>query len=123
MGEDTDMYHFGALRKAMPITFWTFACGYLAIIGFPGFAGFFSKDPIIEAAWERGWAFGLLALVGAGITAFYMTRLMVLTFGGEKRWRSDVHPHESPSTMTIPLIVLAILSVVAGFAMNGWIAG
>lgn len=123
MGEDTDMYHFGALRKAMPITFWTFACGYLAIIGFPGFAGFFSKDPIIEVAWERGWAFGLLALVGAGITAFYMTRLMVLTFGGEKRWRSDVHPHESPSTMTIPLIVLAILSVVAGFAMNGWIAG
>ncbi len=121
--DDTDMYHFGALARVMPVTFWTFACGYLAIIGFPGASGFFSKDPIIEAAWEKGWVFGLLALIGAGITAYYMTRLMVLTFLGSKRWRDDVHPHESPLTMTVPLIILAILSIVMGFAMNGWILG
>lgn len=122
MGDDTDMRHFGALRKAMPITFGTFAMGYLAIIGFPGFAGFFSKDHIIEAAFEHNMAAGIIAIVGAGITAFYMTRLMLMTFFGDKRWDEDIHPHESPATMYIPLVVLAILSVAAGFLMNGWIA-
>ncbi len=120
-GDDTDMYHFGALSKVMPITFWTFACGYLAIIGFPGTAGYFSKDHIIEVAFERGPVFGVLALLGAGVTAYYMTRLMVLTFLGRKRWREEVHPHESPATMTVPLVVLAFLSIIAGAVMNNWI--
>ena len=120
-GDDTDMYHFGALSKVMPVTFWTFACGYLAIIGIPGTSGYFSKDHIIEAAFDKGAVFGVLALIGAGITAYYMTRLMVLTFLGSKRWREDVHPHESPAVMTIPLIVLAILSIFAGALMNNWI--
>ncbi|MGL4831531.1 MAG: proton-conducting transporter membrane subunit, partial [Propionibacteriaceae bacterium] len=122
MGDDTDMRHFGAVRKVMPITFWTFAMGYLAIIGFPGFAGFFSKDHIIEAAFEHNHTAGIIAIAGAAITAFYMTRLMLMTFMGKKRWDAEVHPHESPATMTIPLIVLALLSVVSGFLMNGWIA-
>jgi NADH-quinone oxidoreductase subunit L len=120
-GDDTDMYHFGALSKVMPMTFWTFACGYLAIIGIPGTSGYFSKDHIIEAAFDKGAVFGVLALIGAGITAYYMTRLMMLTFLGTKRWRADVHPHESPAVMTIPLIVLAILSIFAGAFMNNWI--
>ncbi len=122
-GDDVDMRHYGALRKAMPITFVTFAIGYLAIIGFPFLSGFYSKDHIIEAAFERSWAFGLMALLGAGVTAFYMTRLMMMTFLGEKRWRDGVHPHEAPTVMTVPLIVLAALSVVAGLAMNNWIGG
>ncbi|WP_051232891.1 NADH-quinone oxidoreductase subunit L [Acidipropionibacterium thoenii] len=120
-GDDTDMYHFGALAKVMPLTFWTFACGYLAIIGFPFTSGYFSKDHIIEAAFDTGPVFGVLALIGAGITAYYMTRLMVLTFLGQRRWRTGVHPHESPATMTVPLIVLAILSIGAGLVMTGWI--
>ena len=88
----------------MPITFVTFAAGYLAIIGFPFFAGYYSKDHIIEAAFERSAVIGLLALLGAGVTAFYMTRLMLMTFLGKKRWQRGVHPHESPLVMTVPLI-------------------
>ncbi|HRA07129.1 MAG TPA: proton-conducting transporter membrane subunit, partial [Propionicimonas sp.] len=121
MNDDVDMRHYGALAKVVRVTFWTFAMGYLAIIGFPGWAGYFSKDHIIEAAFEHSPIAGTAALIGAGITAFYMTRLMLFTFFGEKRWQEGVHPHESPKTMTIPLIVLAVLSVVAGAAMNGWI--
>ena len=87
MDDDVDMRHYGALRKAMPVTFLTFAFGYLAIIGVPPFSGFWSKDKIIEAAFEATtWSSVLRALVGAGITAFYMTRLMLMTFFGEKRW-------------------------------------
>ncbi|GAA1392419.1 NADH-quinone oxidoreductase subunit L [Luteococcus peritonei] len=121
MDDDVDMRHFGALRKAMPITFLTFAMGYLAIIGFPFTAGFYSKDHIIEAAFEKSPVFGALALLGALVTAFYMTRLMMMTFFGEKRWLKGVHPHESPATMTIPLVILAVLSIVAGAVMNNWI--
>ncbi|WP_420177000.1 NADH-quinone oxidoreductase subunit L [Luteococcus sp. OSA5] len=121
MDDDVDMRHFGALRKAMPITFLTFAMGYLAIIGFPFTSGFYSKDHIIEAAFEKSPVFGSLALIGALVTAFYMTRLMMMTFFGDKRWLKGVHPHESPATMTIPLVVLAILSIVAGAVMNNWI--
>ncbi|ROR53988.1 NADH dehydrogenase subunit L [Luteococcus japonicus] len=121
MSDDVDMRHFGALRKAMPITFLTFAMGYLAIIGFPFTSGYFSKDHIIEAAFEKSPVFGSLALLGALVTAFYMTRLMMMTFFGEKRWLKGVHPHESPLTMTIPLMVLAVLSIVAGALMNNWI--
>ena len=122
MGEDVNMKHYGAIRKAMPITFATFAFGYLAIIGFPGFSGFFSKDKILEAAFSEHWYVGVLATVGAGVTAFYMTRLMLLTFFTDKRWEPDIHPHESPKVMTIPLVILAGLSAAGGLLLlNNWI--
>ncbi|MER7917448.1 MULTISPECIES: NADH-quinone oxidoreductase subunit L [unclassified Streptomyces] len=123
MNDEVDMRKFGGLRKYMPITFITFGLGYLAIIGFPGLSGFFSKDKIIEAAFAKGgtegWILGGAALVGAAITAFYMTRVMLMTFFGEKRWQPDAeghepHPHESPAVMTIPMIVLAVGSVLGG---------
>ncbi|MFF9786126.1 NADH-quinone oxidoreductase subunit L [Streptomyces sp. SceaMP-e96] len=125
MNDEVDMRRYGGLRKYMPVTFITFGLGYLAIIGFPGLSGFFSKDKIIEAAFARGgtegWILGGAALLGAAITAFYMTRVMLMTFFGEKRWDpSEVHPHESPKVMTLPMIVLAIGSVFAGglFSVN-----
>ena len=122
MNDDVDMRHYGALRKVMPVTFLTFAMGYLAIIGFPGFSGFWSKDKIIEVALADSWLVGLCALVGAGVTGFYMTRLMLMTFFDGRRWEKDVHPHESPKVMTIPLIVLAALSVLGGLMLlGGWI--
>jgi len=122
MNDDVDMRRYGAVRHAMPITFLTFAMGYLAIIGFPGFSGFWSKDKIIETALAENVFVGIAALIGAGITGFYMTRLMLMTFFTEKRWRQDVHPHESPAIMTIPLIVLAALSVLGGVLLLGdWI--
>ena len=102
MNDDVNMRHYGALRKAMPVTFVTFAMGYLAIIGFPGFAGFWSKDKIIETALAQNPVLGICALLGAGVTGFYMTRLMLMTFFTEKRWEPDVHPHESPKVMTVP---------------------
>ncbi|MEV7430093.1 NADH-quinone oxidoreductase subunit L [Nocardioides sp. NPDC092400] len=122
MNDDVDMRRYGALRHAMPVTFLTFAMGYLAIIGFPGFSGFWSKDKIIETALAENWVVGVLALLGAGITGFYMTRLMLLTFFTTKRWKEDVHPHESPALMTVPLVVLAALSVLGGVLLLGdWI--
>ena len=102
MNDDVDMRHYGAIRAAMPVTFVTFALGYLAIIGVPPFAGFWSKDKIIETALAQSWWAGLGALIGAGVTAFYMTRLLAMTFLGKKRWLDDVHPHESPRVMTLP---------------------
>jgi NADH-quinone oxidoreductase subunit L len=120
--DDVNMRHYGALQKAMPVTFATFAIGYLAIIGVPPFAGFWSKDKIIETAFADNFVVGLAALIGAGITAFYMTRLMLMTFLTEKRWEADVHPHESPRVMTIPLVALAGLSALGGFMLlNDWI--
>ncbi len=122
MDDDVNMRHYGALQKVMPVTFVTFAMGYLAIIGFPGFAGFWSKDKIIEVALIENPVVGVCALVGAGVTGFYMTRLMLMTFFTEKRWEKDVHPHESPKVMTFPLIVLAALSVLGGLLLLGdWI--
>ena len=121
--DEVDMRHYGALRKLMPITFFTFASGYLAIIGFPFFSGFYSKDHIIEVAFQSSAVIGGLALLGAGVTAFYMTRLMLMTFVGSKRWKSDVHPHESPLVMTVPLIFLGIASAIGGLVMNNWIVG
>ena len=122
MDDDVDMRHYGALRKVMPITFLTFSMGYLAIIGFPGFSGFWSKDKIIEVALTENWLAGVCALLGAGITGFYMTRLMLMTYFGQKRWAEGVHPHESPKVMTFPLIVLAALSVLGGLMLvGGWI--
>ncbi|MFF3546458.1 NADH-quinone oxidoreductase subunit L [Streptomyces platensis] len=125
MNDEVDMRRYGGLRKYMPVTFVTFGLGYLAIIGFPGLSGFFSKDKIIEAAFAKGgtegWILGGAALLGAAITAFYMTRVMLMTFFGEKRWNPDeVHPHESPKVMTLPMVVLAVGSVFAGglFSVN-----
>ncbi|MFL5999797.1 MAG: NADH-quinone oxidoreductase subunit L [Streptomyces sp.] len=140
MNDEVDMRKYGGLRKYMPVTFVTFGLGYLAIIGFPGLSGFFSKDKIIEAAFAKGgtegWILGGAALLGAAITAFYMTRVMLMTFFGEERWKNqptrspeapsaepaaehhgehaEPHPHESPKSMTIPMIVLAFGSVFAG---------
>jgi NADH-quinone oxidoreductase subunit L len=121
--DEVDMRHYGALRRMMPITFVTFAAGYLAIIGFPFFSGFYAKDHIIEVAFERSAVVGGLAMLGAGITAFYMTRLMLMTFFGAKRWQQDVHPHESPPVMTVPLILLGIASAIGGIVLNNWIVG
>ncbi len=122
MDDDVNMRHYGALSKATPITFATFAMGYLAIIGFPGFSGFWSKDKIIETALAENWIVGLCALIGAGVTGFYMTRLMLMTFFTKKRWAQGVHPHESPAVMTGPLIALAALSVLGGVLLLGdWI--
>ncbi|MFD3701534.1 NADH-quinone oxidoreductase subunit L [Nocardia sp. NPDC058658] len=118
MNDETDMRRYGGLRTLMPITFITFGLGYLAIIGVPPFSGFFSKDKIIEAAFDHGGATGILlgavTLVGAALTAFYMTRVMLMTFFGERRWKPDTHPHESPAVMTGPMILLAFGSVFAG---------
>src|SRR5580693_1869750 len=118
MDDEVDMRRFGGLASVMPITFVTFTLGYLAIIGVPPLSGFFTKDPIIDAAFDKGGTSGDLlgtaALIGAGITAFYMTRLMFMTFLGERRWDDKVHPHEAPPVMTAPMIVLAIGSVCAG---------
>jgi NADH-quinone oxidoreductase subunit L len=118
MDDEQDMRRYGGLRAALPITFVTFGLGYLAIIGVPPFAGYFSKDAIIEAALGaggvRGYLLGGAALLGAGITAFYMTRVMLMTFFGEKRWAADAHPHEAPAVMTWPMILLAVGSVFSG---------
>jgi hypothetical protein len=121
MNDDVNMRHFGALARAMRWTFLTFAMGYLAIIGFPFTAGFYSKDHIIEAAFEHNIILGVLAILGAGITAYYMTRLMMMTFFGRRRWQENVHPHESPAVMTVPLVILAVASLAAGLLMNNWI--
>ena len=119
MNDEVDMRKYGALRKVMPITFATFGLGYLAIIGIPPFAGFYSKDKIIETAFNAGGIKGILlgstALLGAAITAFYMTRVMVLTFTSKERWEENQHPHESPILMWLPMAVLAIGSVTTGF--------
>jgi NADH-quinone oxidoreductase subunit L len=118
MNDEVNMRRFGGLRTVMPVTFWTFAAGYLAIIGFPLTSGFFSKDKIIESAFDKGgatgWVLGLTALLGAGLTAFYMSRLMIMTFFGNRRWAKDAHPHESPSVMTGPMAILALGSLVVG---------
>ncbi|VEG52881.1 proton-translocating NADH-quinone oxidoreductase subunit L [Mycolicibacterium aurum] len=121
MDDEVNMRRYGGLRTALPITFATFGLGYLAIIGIPPLAGFFSKDGIIEAALGAGGAKGVIlggaTILGAGITAFYMTRVMLMTFFGEKRWAEHAKPHESPAVMTWPMILLAIGSVTAGGAL------
>jgi NADH-quinone oxidoreductase subunit L len=121
MNDQVDIRRFGGLRTAMPVTFACFMAGYVAIIGVPFTSGFFSKDLIIETALDqggtRGWIMGGVAWLGAGITAYYMTRLMILTFFGPKRWTEDVHPHESPVSMTGPMALLGVGSLVAGFLL------
>lgn len=118
MHEEQDIRKMGGLRKYLPITHATFFLGWLAIIGMPPFSGFFSKDEILWNAFSSSqghillWGAGVL---GAVLTAFYMTRLMALTFWGKSRIDKSVHPHESPWLMTVPLVVLAILSAVGGW--------
>jgi NADH-quinone oxidoreductase subunit L len=119
MNDSVDMRRFGGLFSAMRITAVTFGAGWLAIIGFPFLSGFWSKDKIIETAFATGdgwrpWVFGLVALVGAGITAFYMSRLYFMTFLGRRRWVAEAHPHESPALMTVPMIILALGSLFLG---------
>jgi len=121
MNDQVDMRRFGALRAAMVTTWVTFGLGWLAILGVPPFSGFFSKDKIIEAAfigegWQP-WVFGLTALIGAGLTAFYMSRLFFMTFHGKARWTDEQHPHESPAIMTVPMIILAVGSAFLGLIL------
>lgn len=119
MKDEVNMRRYGGIGKFMPITFITFALGYLAIIGVPPFAGFYSKDKIIETAFNaggiKGLILGLTTLFGAMITAFYMTRVVILTFFGNERWGHKDEPHESPALMLIPISLLSIGSVAAGF--------
>jgi len=119
MGGEQDMRKMGGLRKAIPVTFWTMFIATFAISGVPGFAGFFSKDEILEAAQSGPHAnlpLWLLGLAAAGLTSFYMFRLIFLTFFGEQQFdEHEVHVHESPRNMTIPLIVLAFLSIFGGW--------
>ena len=121
MNDRINMRRFGGLARVMPVTFGVFTCGYLAIIGFPGATGFWTKDKIIEAAFDKGGTSGVIlgiaALLGAGLTAFYMTRALVMTFLGKRRWEDDVHPHEAPTSMTAPMLVLAALSLVGGYLL------
>ncbi|MEV4108214.1 NADH-quinone oxidoreductase subunit L [Nonomuraea sp. NPDC049695] len=114
MNDEVNMRKYGGLRKVMPVTFVTFFIGYLAIIGFPLLSGYFTKDGIIETAVEHNQVLGWLAVLGAGITGFYMSRMVFMTFFGEKRWAEDAHPHESPAVMTWPLIILSIGSIFLG---------
>ncbi|HEV7450120.1 MAG TPA: NADH-quinone oxidoreductase subunit L [Pseudonocardiaceae bacterium] len=126
MHDEIDMRRMGGLARHLPITFAIFTSGYLALIGFPFLSGYYSKDAIIEAAFGAGgwqsWTFGGLAMLAAGITAFYMTRLLLMTFFGEERWRNlrtpdgqPYHPHECPPVMWVPMVPLAIGSLVAGY--------
>ncbi|TAE22872.1 MAG: NADH-quinone oxidoreductase subunit L [Cytophagales bacterium] len=117
MSDEQDIRNMGGLRKYLPITFWTFLIGTIAISGIPPFAGFFSKDEILAHVWEHNKILWVLGVLGSAMTSFYMFRLLFLTFFGEFRGTAEQkhHLHESPLSMTIPLMVLAVLSVVGGF--------
>lgn len=131
MDDEVDMRRFGNLRVAMKVTWITFGLGWLAIIGVPPFSGFWSKDAIIEAAFVgdgvRPWIVGIVTLVGVALTSFYMSRMFFMTFHGEKRWAEEQNPKESPSLMTVPMIILAVGSVALGGllmingAFSGWL--
>ena len=124
MGDQVDMRRFGALARVMRVTWVTMAVGWLAILGIPPFSGFWSKDRIIEAAFTgegaQPWVLGTVALLGAGLTAFYMSRLFFMIFHGRARWTTDkdiegaVHPHESGWLMTLPLVILSVFSLGLG---------
>ena len=122
MKDEVNMRKYGGIGKFMPITALTFGLGYLAIIGVPPFAGFYSKDKIIETAFNaggiKGVALGVATLLGAMITAFYMTRVVILTFFGNERWGHKDEPHESPALMLIPVGLLSIGSIASGFILS-----
>lgn len=117
MHDEQDIQKMGGLKSHLPTTYKTFLVGTLAIAGIPPLAGFFSKDEILWKAFSGGyWPLWVMGLIGAGLTAFYMFRLLSLTFEGKPRWdQHHLHPHEAPKTMALPLIVLAGLSIVGGF--------
>ncbi|MER3330008.1 MAG: NADH-quinone oxidoreductase subunit L, partial [Candidatus Kapaibacterium sp.] len=117
MHEEQDIKKMGGLKKHMPTTYKTFLVGTIAISGIPFFSGFFSKDEILWKSYvSGGWFLWITLAIAAFFTAFYMFRLLFLTFHGKERFDADhVHPHESPKSMTIPLIVLAVLSALGGF--------
>lgn len=131
MNEQVDMRRFGGLRTVMKVSWICFGIAWLAILGIPPFSGFFSKEPIITAAFNSAafgttgaWIFGLIAMVGAGITSFYMSRLFFMIFHGEKRWTtefdggSDVHPHEASWLMNGPIVVLSVFSLAMGMVLG-----
>ncbi len=121
LANETDMRRMGGLRKVMPRTGWTFMAGWLAICGVLPFAGFWSKDAILAAAWADGeYALWGLGVATALLTAYYMSRLYFRVFEGELKHPEGTHPHESPWTMTVPLGVLAVLSVVGGAINLPW---
>jgi NADH-quinone oxidoreductase subunit L len=128
--EEQDIWRMGGLAKKIPLTYWTFLIGMLALIGFPGFAGSFSKDFVLAVAYTYHPAFYWVGAFTAFLTAFYMTRLVVVAFFGPARTPAAEHPHESPRVMTVPLIILAVLSVIGGYSFIGikgfyhdWISG
>ncbi len=126
MADEQDMDKMGGLRKMMPKTFATMVIAWVAISGIPPFAGFWSKDEILAITFGKGGYFIVLwgvGLITAGLTAYYMSRLMFLTFWGEPRWGKGVKPHESPATMTLPLIALAVLSAIGGLVNTPWRLG
>jgi len=126
MAGEQDMRKMGGLRKAMPVTFGTMLVAYLAISGIPPFAGFWSKDEILASVFERGgawYALWAVGLVTAMLTAFYMGRMMIMTFAGKPRWDDGVHPHESPAVMTVPLVVLGVASFAGGFVNTPFALG
>ena len=117
MSDEQDIRRMGGLKSKMPITFFTFLIGTIAIAGIPPFAGFFSKDEILAELYHHDFAMWCLAILGSGLTSFYMFRVLILTFYGDFRGTSEQqsHLHESPFTMTFPLIVLAVLSIAGGW--------
>ena len=126
MAGEQDMFRMGGLRKRMPVTFWTMIVAWLAIAGVVPLSGFWSKDEILAAAFAHGPYFVVLWAVGvtaALLTAFYVTRLMLLTFGGEPRWPDGVEPEEAPTVMTVPLVALAVLSAITGIWNTPWRLG
>lgn len=112
---EQDIWKLGGLRKKMPVTFWTFLIGTLALCGAPPLSGFYSKEEVLLAAYQSNVVLFVLAALTAVLTTFYMFRLMFVAFGGQSRSESSDHAHESPSVMTTPLIFLAVLSVVGGW--------
>jgi len=132
MSNEQDMRNMGGLKKKLPVTYLTMMIGTIAIAGLPPFSGFFSKDEILAHVFESNKIFWLIAVIGAMFTAFYMFRMMYLTFSGKFRGTTEQehHLHESPASMTVPLIVLAILSALGGligvpevFGGSHWLAG
>jgi NADH-quinone oxidoreductase subunit L len=118
--EEQDIWKMGGLYNKIPLTFCTFAIGMLALSGVPPFAGFFSKDYLLATAYFRSPGFYWVGVITAGLTAFYMTRLVVVAFFGPPRTHAAEHPHESPRVMTIPLVILAVLSLVGGWHFGGF---